>query len=60
MLKDVSEGLGLTIRKAMFLDEQVPADRLLPSFSDLGKLGGQPLNEVFQPSGMSIPLSRTL
>lgn len=51
MLQNVSKGLGLAIRKVVRLDEHISAYDLLPALPDLGKLSGQPLDEVFQPVG---------
>jgi hypothetical protein len=58
---DVTEGLGLAARKSVLVDDRIPADGLLTALLDLGKLRGQPLDEVLQPSAvMFMPRSRTL
>jgi len=51
VLQDVAEGLGLAVRKSVRFDEHVPTNSLLAALPHLGKLGGQPLDEVFQPTG---------
>ena len=51
VLRNVSECLGLAIRKARFLDERIPVHGPLPALSDFGKLGGQSLDELFHPAG---------
>ena len=51
VLQDVSEGHGLAVRKAVFLDENIPADGSLPTVFDLGKLCAQTFNKILQPTG---------
>jgi hypothetical protein len=61
VLYDVAEGRGLAVRKSVFFNGHIPSDGLLTAFPHLGMLGGESLDEVFDPAGhIHVALADTL
>jgi hypothetical protein len=51
VLQDVLDGLCLSIRKTVLLDQDIALYGQLPTLFDFGQLGGQALDKILQPSG---------